>query len=62
MSSKKEIVVQLKNLETAKDIKKKKINLSIDVYLLDSILAFIYKDSVLRKKKTLSNFAKVTLL
>ena len=59
MSSKKEIVLQLKNLETAKDIKKKKINLSMDVYLLDSILAFIYKDSVLRKKKTLSNFAKV---
>lgn len=38
-----------------KDLRLKKLKIRMDVRMLDSILAFIYKDSVLRTRKTLQN-------
>ena len=57
--SSKDIIVKLKNFGTSKDILGTKIKLNIDNYLLNSIIAFIYKESVLKTKKTLSNFLKL---
>nr|DAK39021.1 MAG TPA: DNA polymerase B Like Replicative Helicase [Caudoviricetes sp.] len=59
MSSRKEIVLRLKDIGSTKEIKNKKIKIPMDVYFLDSMLGFIYKDSVLKTKKTLANFLKV---
>lgn len=59
MSSRKEIVLRLKDIGNTKEIKNKKIKIPMDVYFLDSMLGFIYKDSVLKTKKTLANFLKV---
>lgn len=41
------------------DIKLKKIKLKMDLAMLDMILAFIYKESVLRTRKALSNTYKL---
>lgn len=38
-----------------KDLRLQKLKIRMDVRMLDSILAFIYKDSVLRTRKTLQN-------
>ena len=44
-----------KEIPNIHSIKTKKIKLKMDINMLDSILAFIYKDSVLRTRKTLKN-------
>ena len=42
-----------KEIPNIRSIKLKKIKLKMDLDMLDSILAFIYKDSVLRTRKAL---------
>jgi hypothetical protein len=48
-----------KEIPNISNIKLKKIKLKMDVLMLDSIIAFIYKDSVLRTRKCLSNTYKL---
>ena len=48
-----------KEIPSLNNIKLKKIKLKMDLNMLDSILAFIYKDSVLRTRKSLSNTYKL---
>lgn len=57
--SSKEIILKMKQFSTAKDIKMAKVKIDMDIYLLNSIIAFIYKDSVLRTRKRLSNIKKL---
>lgn len=49
---------QLKAL-TIKDITMKPLQIRYDITTLDAIIAFIYKESVLRTRKTLSNILKL---
>ena len=49
----------LKEIPNINNIKLKKIKLKMDMTMLDSILAFIYKDSVLRTRKALNNTYKL---
>ena len=49
----------LKEIPNINNIKLKKIKLKMDITMLDSIIAFIYKDSVLRTRKALSNTYKL---
>ena len=49
----------LKEIPNISNIKLKKIKLKMDITMLDSIIAFIYKDSVLRTRKALSNTYKL---
>lgn len=48
-----------KSITSIKDIKLQKIKIKFDVTTLNSIIAFIYKDSVLRTRKVLSNIYKL---
>ena len=48
-----------KSVLSFKDIKLQKIKIRLDLTTLNSILAFIYKDSVLRTRKVLSNIYKL---
>jgi hypothetical protein len=48
-----------KEIPSLTNIKLKKIKLKMDSNMLDSILAFIYKDSVLRTRKSLNNIYKL---
>ena len=48
-----------REIPSLNNIKLKKIKLKMDLNMLDSILAFIYKDSVLRTRKSLSNTYKL---
>lgn len=57
--SSKDIILKMKQFSTAKDIKMATVKIDMDVYLLNSIIAFIYKESVLRTRKRLSNIAKL---
>ena len=59
MNSSKQLVMKMKEFSSANTIKMAKIKLNMDIYLLNSIIAFIYKESVLRTRKTLSNFSKL---
>ena len=52
MSESKNISKEIPNIN---NIKLKKIKLKMDLTMLDAILAFIYKDSVLRTRKALKN-------
>lgn len=47
---------------TFKELHLKKLRIKMDIRMLDSILAFIFKDSVLRTRKTLQNIYKLFLL
>ena len=49
----------LKEVPNINSIKLKKIKLKMDINLLDCIIAFIYKQSVLRTRKALSNTYKL---
>lgn len=49
----------VKEIPSISSIKLKKIKLKMDITMLDSILAFIYKDSVLRTRKSLNNTYKL---
>ena len=49
----------IKDIPNIRDIKLKKVKLKMDVDMLDSILAFIYKDSVVRTRKALGNIWKL---
>lgn len=49
----------LKEIPNINNIKLKKIKLRMDITMLDSIIAFIYKDSVLRTRKSLNNTYKL---
>ena len=46
-------------IKSFKDLRLKKLKIRMDLRMLDSILAFIYKDSVLRTRKTLQNIYKL---
>lgn len=46
---------QLKEIMNMTSVKMKKIKLKMDRMMLDNIIAFLYKDSVLRTRKTLKN-------
>ena len=48
-----------KFLTDVKSIKLSKIKIKFDITTLDMVIAFIYKDSVLRTRKTLSNIYKL---
>ena len=48
-----------KKMLTIKDIKLKPLKIKFNVTTLDMVIAFIYKDSVLRTRKTLSNIFKL---
>lgn len=49
----------LKEIPNINNIKLKKIKLKMDITMLDSIIAFIYKRSVLRTRKALNNTYKL---
>lgn len=49
----------MREIPSLNNIKLKKIKLKMDLNMLDSILAFIYKDSVLRTRKALNNTYKL---
>lgn len=49
----------LKEIPSLNTIKLQKIKLKFDIGTLDSIIAFIYKDTVLRTRKTLNNIWKL---
>lgn len=48
-----------KKLLSVKDIKMKPLKIKFDITTLNMIISFIYKDSVLRTRKTLSNIYKL---
>lgn len=48
-----------KEIVDIKSIKLKKLKIKFDITTLDMIIAFIYKDSVLRTRKTLTNIKKL---
>lgn len=54
-----EITKKIKEIPNTEDIKLKKIKLKMDKAMLDSILSFIYKKTVLRTRKALSNTYKL---
>lgn len=49
----------LKSYMTMKDIKLKPLKIKFDITTLNMVISFIYKDSVLRTRKTLSNIYKL---
>lgn len=49
----------LKEIQNINNIRLQKIKLKMDLTLLDSIIAFIYKESVLRTRKSLNNTYKL---
>ena len=49
----------LKKMLSMKDIRLKPLKIKFNVTTLDMVIAFIYKDSVLRTRKTLSNIFKL---
>lgn len=59
MSSLNEIKKPTKKMLNINDIKLKKLKLKFDITTLDMIISFIYKDSVLRTRKTLSHIFKL---
>lgn len=48
-----------KEINDIKSIKLKKLKIKFDITTLDMVIAFIYKESVLRTRKTLSNIYKL---
>ena len=53
------ITIPRKNFITMTDIKLKPLKIKFDITTLNMIISFIYKDSVLRTRKTLSNINKL---
>ena len=51
--------VKKNNFINVQSIKLTKLKITFNVTTLDMIIAFIYKDSVLRTRKTLSNIYKL---
>ena len=51
--------IQMKKYLSIKDIKLKPLKIKFDITTLNMIISFIYKDSVLRTRKTLSNIYKL---
>ena len=43
-----DVSIKLKNITNFQQLKLKKINLKLEIFTLDSIVAFLYKDSVLK--------------
>lgn len=54
-----DISVRLKDATNFQSLKLKKINLKLEVFTLNSIVSFLYKDSVLRTQKVLKNIYKL---
>lgn len=54
-----DITFRIKGITNFSNIKLGKINLKLDIYILDSISAFLYKDSVLKTAKVLKNMYKL---
>lgn len=52
-------IVSLKKQLNIRDIKMKPLKIKFNIITLDMVIAFIYKDSVLRTRKTLSNIYKL---
>lgn len=55
----KDISLKIKKYSNFQQIKLKKIKLKLDIFTLNSILAFIFKDSVLKTRKVLNNMNKL---
>lgn len=53
------ITIPRKNFITMTDIKLKPLKIKFDITTLNMIISFLYKDSVLRTRKTLSNINKL---
>lgn len=51
-----------KDLLKFKNLRLKKVKVRFDEQMLNSIIAFIYKDSVLRTRKTLQNIQKLFMI
>lgn len=58
-SRQKDVTLRIKNIQSFEKIKLKKIKLKLDIFTLDQILAFLYKPSKLKTRKTLNNFFKL---
>ena len=54
-----DVSIKLKNITNFQQLKLKKINLKLEIFTLDSIVAFLYKDSVLKTQKLLKNIYKL---
>ena len=52
----KSISIRLKQTNDFSQIRLKPVKLKLDIFTLDSILAFLYKDSTLKTNKVLKNF------
>lgn len=52
-------IANITEIPNMRDIKLKKVIMKMDVDLLNSIIAFLYKDSVVRTRKSLSNIYKL---
>ena len=55
----KSVTIKIKKTNDFSQIRLKPIKLRLDIFILDSILAFLYKDSVLKTNKVLKNFYKL---
>ena len=55
----KSISIRLKQTNDFSQIRLKPVKLKLDIFTLDSILAFLYKDSTLKTNKVLKNFHKL---
>ena len=54
-----DVSMKLKNITNFQQLKLKKINLKLEIFTLDSIVAFLYKNSVLKTQKLLKNIYKL---
>ena len=54
-----DVSLKLKGITNFQQLKLKKINLRLEIFTLDSITAFIYKDSAIRTQKVLKNLYKL---
>lgn len=57
--SQKTITLKIKQTNDFAKIKLKPVKVKMDIYALDSIIAFLYKDSTLKTHKVLKNFHKL---
>lgn len=56
MSNKNDIVLRIKKMNDIRQIESTKLKIPQNQYTLDSVIAFLYKDSVLKTRKVLNHF------
>lgn len=54
-----DVSLKLKEITNFQQLRLKKINLKLEIFTLDSIVAFLFKDSVLKTQKLLKNIFKL---